>query len=719
MAIESFDLETALEQALGADVPRETSEEEALPETKNYAKDDDIARRALTVVIDDVDQSRTTRRPYEDLWVECYRLYKNIPAVKHYQGRANLVVPAAYRSVETLHARIMQTLFSSDRWFRCQPQEESDKERAEDVEALLRWETSRKQVPKEYADFIKQSEIFGNSFAKVYWDFRTKRRVRKVKLEDGSTRREYYEDARQNGPVFKMIHIEDIYVPTNTVNTIEDQPFIIERAMITEAELNSMADAGIYENVGDVEPSHKASSVEDYDSQMRIARANSIGIDVGLDGDQYQSVNRYEILERWGEFDLHDDGKMVECVIAVANRKTVLRVEENPFDHQMRPYVMHRYTPVPGEFYAIGVIEPIRSLCYELNDTRNQLMDHKSYALNPMFYVGAGAGVDETTFISGPGRLFPCANVNQIRPVEIPEGASMVAMQMEGKLRDDIQDSTGATALMAGGDPGRIEKATVFTGLIEEGNVRLKPVVEGVTSEAIVPMLQMFWALEQQYRDEKVVFRALGKEAGNFNMKTMDPDDILGDYDFMPVGALQMGAAFMRNQGLQNALQIAAPLAQQGLISPEEIKKIFMKLWDDGFGFYDAEDIFSDDSYYQALTPDQENKEMLQGEPVQVHPRENHPQHIDAHAAALNHAEMMAATDPENAHVHQQVTEIVRGHIQQHASHSNPQGGPGGPTPQQPGNVFGPPPGQSAMAGGQGNTQAKAAAEQPFRAPSA
>ena len=715
MAIENFDLEAQLEEMLGEEGEQEEADE-ALPETKNYAKNVEIALRALKATLDDVDQSRTMRRPLETVWVECYQLYLNEPEGQKYMGRANLAVPEAYRSVEILVSRLIQTLFSSDRWFRALPREEADKAQSEAVEALLRWETSRKNVPNEYVDFIKQSAIYGTSFAKVYWDFRKKRRIKKVKLPGGSTRREYRDDTVNQGPTFKMVNIEDIYVPTKNVSTIGELPFIIERSTVSEADLNAMSDAGIYENVGKVEPL-RTNTGYDNDSLMRQARANSYGVDV--DEEAYDSVNRYEILERWGEFDLKDDGHMVECVIVVANGRTVLRVEENPFDHQERPYVFNRYTPIPGELYGIGVIQPIRSLCYEVNDTRNQLMDHKTFALNPMFIVGAGAGVDETTFTARRGGLWSVNNVNQIKPVEIPEGAAMVAMQTEGILRASIEDATGATSLMGGGDPGRIEKATVFTGLIEEGNVRLRRVVEGITAEAIVPMLQMFWALEQQYRDEEISARALGKKGGNFQLHPIRPDEIIGDYDFMPVGALQMGAAFMRNQGLQNALQVMAPLAQQGLISPEEIKKMAMKLWDDGFGFYDAEDIFSETSYAAYMTPDQENREMLNGEAVKVHPRENHAEHVDGHTPAMYHAEMMSQSDPENASVHQKVAQNVRQHIQAHMQYADTssQGGASGPQ-QPPGNVLAPPsPPGSAMAGGQGNPMMKEAAEMPMRQP--
>ncbi len=701
MTIDFNDLEAQLEDAL-SDAPQESPKEE---KPVNLATKEEVHDRALKVVINDLDLCRSMRQVFEDTWVECYRIYRNDPAVTKYKGRANLAVPEAFRVVETLDARIAQTLFSSDRWFRVSPRTNEDKERSEDVESILRWETSRRYFQREFGDFKKQSAIFGTSFAKVFWDFRSPQRFRKARDPlTGKSRREAYTDSKEAGPCFKTCFLEDIYVPTNQVSNIQDQPFVIERSVAGPDEINAMEHAGIYANVDKINFKSAQQSTEDHDSQMRRARREALGFNFGNEEDQFDSVHRAELLERWGEFDLNDDGEMVQCVIVVANRQTVLRIERNPFDHQRKPFVHNRYIPIPGEFYGLGVIEPILSLCYELNDTRNQAMDFKTFGLNPPIIAGAGAGINEATMISAPGRIWSATNINQIKYLEIPTAAGNLAFQMESLIRTNIQDATGASSLLSGTDPGRIEKATVFTGLVEEANVRLRRVVEGLQMEAITPTLQMYWALEQQYRDEEITVRLLGKEGGNFQLKALNPDDMLGDYDFMPIGSLQMGAAFTRHQGIANFLQLIGSMPP-GTVPPEVMLKGMKKYWDDALGYYDADDIFPDTPFIEHGSPDQENAALLAGENVPVHPQENHGEHIPKHFEAYTFASQRGTN-----------TVAILAHLQAHQAFTQPAQLPGGPGPQQQGSVFDQQPaGGSAMAGGQGDPQAKMTAEQPFR----
>jgi hypothetical protein len=689
--------------------------------TSNRAGDAEVADRAKMVVLEDFDIAQTMRSEFEQKWTRWYRAYRNDPAQRKYAGRSNLAIPECYRVVEVLHARTKQTMFSSDRWFRVQPNQAEDAARSEDVEAILRWETGRTSFKRDFDDFAKQAGIFGTSFAKVFWDHDIRRRVRKTRNKIGEVSREYYQDTVTCGPRFKMLFLEDIYVPTNNVTCIQDQPFVIERCNVSEPYLRTMEEAGIYENVDDILPIETSEYEDDLSSSLRTARSNIIGsFDSGSTASQFDSVKRVEILERWGEFDLEGDGRMVECVIVIANRRVVLRVEENPFDHQRRPYVHSRYTPVPGEFYGTGIIEPIEDLWYEENDNRNQAMDFKTMALNPGWLAGAAAGVNTKTWVMRPGAVWNVGNVQQVKPIEIPQGAAYLAFQMDSIIRTNIQDATGASSLLAGTDPGRIEKATVFTGLVEEANVRLRGVVEGLQNDALTPALQMMWSLEQQFRDEAIVVRLLGKRANTFRHKAISPDEMLGDFDFMPIGSLQMGAAFTRHQNLQIALQVFGPLVQSGIIRADEFRRLIEK-WYSLVVDQDAEDVFGSSDYVEVLSPDVENYLIMNGSTeVHAHPLEDQRQHLEAHNKAMQHMLAQPGLSPEGR---ESWVQNLMTHIGEHVRFYQPQqqmqqqqqqmaagpnifgDGTSGAPATQPG---------SPMAGGNGDMLAKQAAEQPF-----
>jgi hypothetical protein len=598
------------------------------------------------------------------------------------------------------------------------PREMADREKAEDVESLLQWECERGHFRTRISDFVKQALIIGTSIAKVFWDFTTPEiRQRRIETEhiaapglEGGTQPLNYETANfvpdnaLQGPRIKTVFRDQFLVPDLScpgIQADDGQPYVIEVFDVSEPELRAMAKRGVYHKaaVNKVRKGGGKNAAEvspDIDTELAQARAEAMGY--GTLQHTNKEVERFRLEEMWGEFDLHGKGEMVECVITRSGDQ-VLRIQRNPFDHQRRPYVADRWINVPNEFDGIGVVEPSLSLWHERCDTRNQAMDFKSYTLNPMLIVGAAANVSDTRFVSGPGRIWQVMNPDAVKPMEFSTAAASLAMNMDAQIRNDIEDATGATRLLGGTDPGTIEKATVYTGMVEQANARILESMEALAHDAVTPALQMFWKLEQQFRNQAVVIRVLGKEGANLQLKTLERHDLMGDFDFLPVTGARLSARWQENQLLQQFIQIAGQFLQ-----PDVRIKIIERIWG-AMGLNDGTVIFPETGFIEVMEPGEETMLLMTGNLLPAHPLENHQQHLTVHASARQHA-MQQGVD----------TTFLDAHIQEHLRAAGAQA----QAPQQPyaqsgnpgatGQAPAPTPG-SSIAGGQGDVMGKQGAE--------
>ena len=95
-----------------------------------------------------------------------------------------------------------------------------------------------------------------------------------------------------------------------------------------------------------------------------IKRLNDLGITSNVIDPTRKPV---EILECWT-----DDGR----VITMANRKVILRVSENPFDHYEKPFAMIYDYMQPHEFWGKGETAVLEGLQDSVNAIANSRIDN-------------------------------------------------------------------------------------------------------------------------------------------------------------------------------------------------------------------------------------------------------------------------------------------------------------------------------------------------------
>lgn len=476
-------------------------------------------------------KSLNFQRPLFSNFNEYYKLYRGLldTGKQNYKGRAQLFVPLTYSTVETIIPRLVgnkpniQTI----------PREPNDYDKAETVGKLMEYQWDMMNMKVKLKDFVKQGLLYGVGVLKLTWKF-------------GGLH-------ESDSPEAEVVDLFDLFVDPNATD-FETADYVIHRTYRDLSELQNNANYDVpKELVADV-------SKDEYKTQ----RDAFLGLTRPSDGKD----RRVEVLEVWANYDFGDGVVPALCVIA--NRKYLIRLEKNPYDHGKKPFILFKDTAVPHEFWAVGEVEPIVKLQYELNDIRNQRMDNVTLILNRMWKVQKGADVDEEDLVSQAGQVIHTGRMDGIEPLVTPDVTSS-AYNEEGFIKDDAKTATGVNDFISGATGSGKNKSDIgndtATGIMllqEAGNARFKMKLDNL-EDSLREFGRQLMALNQQFIDKEMVLRIVGE--GGIKWVTISPDDIKGEFDVdVEAGSTQPVSKSVRRaeaRELIATLMPLIPIAQQ------------------------------------------------------------------------------------------------------------------------------------------------------------
>lgn len=385
-----------------------------------------------------------------------------------------------------------------------------------------------------------------------------------------------------------------------------------------------------------------------YSEQVKAERAAIA--DVAIDGGQMKqdAMKKAEILMYEGAFDIDSDGVEEDCWIWIANGKHVLRVIETPYWHGRKSYSKIVYIKSPGEFYGINYFEWIERIWMEICDKHNQALDSVNLSINSPILAGVGAGLDQNQLMLSPGKVIRLAGtVQELMPLTIPDHSEQ-AYKAIAVLQNIARETSGATDLLQAQDSGGVDKATIYAGMLNEANLRIKHSLRNIF-EGIERVADLYYALDQQYLDAETSIRILGKSG--FEFRPVRPEDVSGMYDFIGIGTGTLSSMAQKNMGMMQFVQSFGPLMLNGLVRAD-FNEIAKRVWTDLLGYTDAARIFGEQGP-QPMDPEQENMLLAQRQAVDVHPQDDHIAHVKTQMPLLGHQ------DPV-------VRQMARQHIQEH-----------------------------------------------------
>jgi hypothetical protein len=302
------------------------------------------------------------------------------------------------------------------------------------------------------------------------------------------------------------------------------------------------------------------------------------------------------------------------------------------------PFVMLRNYEVPDNFYPMGELESIESLQLELNETRNQMLNHRKRFARKWIYardmfdedgVRALESDVDNTMIPTMGDGNPANYIAPLPSIGTPPDF----YNQSGMIEEDINTVSGVSDYMRGQPESSIRRTATEAAMIQDAaNARSRDKLSKVESflsqcgERIVQLMQQFLSGEQVARITSVAGRA---------WVNYDADYLQGEFDFEVEG----GSTEPRNEAFrrQSALQLVdsmAPFISIGVVNPAGLARYVLQY---GFGIKDTSSLLNGPMEQQgqqeqldpnappeeqgalppgAPSPDAQPVDMAQGSPV-------------------------------------------------------------------------------------------------------
>ena len=533
-----------------------------------------IDEAAGNFVVTALKHFETQRRQagYEAIWKRAEESYFS-GSQSLYNGLAKVRIPFLHNKTEVIVPKLDKVIFPPDgNWLGVEPDNELDevqKGEAEIATMLLKDQTRDIGIRTKYIGMYRSDCIYGTVIAKTLWEHKIKKRYKRV---DGK-RVEDWQVVFDNPNTYSP-SIWDFYVD---IKDEDMEGLVIERIVKDYQDLWNLRErkedgetVGIYRNVRTLR------EVKDRTSDPREEESKKTSETIqGLNNHEYgEHEHKIVILECWGAIPLwfltgsakdREEKQTTEGLIVVALKgekktPTILRISDNPFDHQEKPYQRARYIKINGRFYGIGLFEPNLPMEAELNTLRNQNMDMRTFNLRPKWLRDTSARISDESLKNLSEQIIDTNDINGLQPLR-PNDFSGSAIAAEQNIKADLAENTGGTPILSGMAGGNsIERtASGVSALNSSALDRFDLVVTNFEEELISPMMKQFWALNQQFLPEGRALRVIGKEL----IRVMPQEIPLPKINF--IGIQENAEKQFRINSANILIQNLSPFAQNGL----------------------------------------------------------------------------------------------------------------------------------------------------------
>ncbi|MEW5897436.1 MAG: hypothetical protein AB1668_07105 [Nanoarchaeota archaeon] len=608
--------------------------------SQNFGNETNVETRAKKFVLNAFTKF-SDRSGLEAQWEKYDKLYNCISTEKFYDGVADLFPPETRKACKTLVNFIDETILTNPKFQIRGVGGLGDSEKAQALHTLIEWQQEKNKLRSKLRRMLERYLVkYGIAIIKVVWSVNEKyalsdiKERKKLKLKiKGEIDEEIIHEIKSiyDNVDFQVKDIHSIY--WNYFQEWDKQKIIIERTIVDENHLRVLEKLGIYYGIDRV--LNKETTKRQIDEKIVAEKYGHIKDLTGLSGNFNINEKEYELLEAWCSFDIDNDGIEEECIIVIADREFVIRVEPNPYDVQEKPYLWVCWEGIEGTSLGMGVPQIAEKSQVALNDFTNQIMDNITAILDCMKIVDDLAEIPDLQLKSRPNGIIRSKTgteaVKFIRPeLTANEGLKAVAM-----VKDDIRTGTGATMSLQG-LPARygttaFEYQAQGTASSRDIFAKLRDIEDYILKE----FYRRCYEYDLQYMSREEFIKIVGDKAANSLLGTaVEGEDfkevrevIRGDWDFIPLGVTELENKIIKGQQIMNFLNLVGKLPP-GIV---DIAKLVDKVWQ---YVGDGDNIILPQPTTKFISPDDENILINQGESPTVKPMENHVIHIIVHQQA-------------------------------------------------------------------------------------
>lgn len=511
--------------------------------------------KALDCVRSFMKESKEFRQLKEYIWMRMWAEYLNSRSVKaNILQRANLKLPYAWNIIETFTPQIIEAFTAESPYIQAVPRKTWDPEAsqkytemAESITGHYSYQIEQMKFFEDFTTFVKNMLIYGTAIAKVGWTKNEKMLpARQKRMVDGV---ETFEKIEQpvtlyEGPTFNTIDIIDFfpYWGATRPGDIQSMPGCCHRVYRTLNDLKAMekkGDKGIYDNLEDVAGDIKQNGYNAWTepSTVSVDYPQSMH-DYAVDQWPGQKLKgKIEIWEWWGQYE-DEDGQMREKVITIANGRTVIRFDDNPYDYGFKPFLACVDHPVPGEFYGEGELQPLYSLFREASALRNARLDQTNQAVNRMFIIDRNAGINVRNFYSRTSGIVLANDINGIKAMDVPEVPGSSYQELS-QIDYEIQNASAMiNASQATSNLGQAFGNTARGIGFLQGTMtsRMGMKIRNLENMVMRPLGQRLAMLNRQFLSNEMWAEVNGDQTNPF--QELSADDFYNSWDFSAVAAI-------------------------------------------------------------------------------------------------------------------------------------------------------------------------------------
>lgn len=646
---------------------------------KNLAGIQFVEEQARAAVLSGIKDVFNVMEFLRNKWLILYKLYRGESLALWNYTRHNLHSPEPYKVVETLHPKLMRALFGSERWFKFYGEHESQEEQSLAQEVLCRQQLRESRHKAKASRFVRDGLIYGTAVQKTFWKqehgemmYREGKRVPDERFP-GTSRVELKPIKRQeltfDGNTSDNVSIFD-FLSSPNASSIEDAEWAADRSSMPDFQVKRMGELGHWINLEKLRDYAGSNDVSFGDS-FKERKSYSYGVFDPRQASWAPHIPHYEILDWWGPLVIrasegHYETRMCNVVMIEPNSlQLVVRVTQNPFWHQKKPYEVWRPIDLEDELFGIGALEMIARLSMEKDMKRNLLMASTQLEGNPMWLISDEANIPNGQLVIEPGLGIRVPNLdNSIAPLHVPQ-VSDAALKAENVLTVDIRETAGTNSPSMGAkDPfGEGKTATQHMSEIDEANMRLVSMVESYEEEVRAPMLQKMTWNNQQFLSYPRVVRDIGALGLRYQDRyVIRPQDVIGRFLVQLLAGHRLVTRQTQVQQLVNLLD-RAPIINQ-MYGPQAVNmpRLFAMVLENGFDVRNVDDYVKVAGETGILTPTEEHECWYHGNVPPRKPDDNDMRHYLAHMEeiASPRFEKLEQVSPGTA-------SRARAHIAEHA----------------------------------------------------
>lgn len=361
----------------------------------------------LTLWIDnEIQDFNIERGPLLEDWKRWQTLYWAEPATTEknfpFKRAANIVIPLAAIAVESIHARLINTLFSVQPFWSIRPRSKEWIEAAKPMENFLQAEVESNEGLKVY-DFCNVSALeyikLGTCIGKTGYKRLTKKSIRQV----GGKDEDFFVDV-VNGTVIDRVPLSN-FIMRLAESDPQTAPLVGEKHRVNWGTLKSYAQDGrMYPEAVEYIKNRwvyarQSNEPNDPESQSQ-AQIDSIAHVEPL------WTETFEFYELWITADINGDGEDEEIVVDYHKEsRTFLSIRYNWNDDLHRPYRIANLLPIEGVWSGIGICKMVEQFQNEATAIRRQRLDNATLANMAQIVLrkGMGYGPGESIF---PGKMW-------------------------------------------------------------------------------------------------------------------------------------------------------------------------------------------------------------------------------------------------------------------------------------------------------------------------